>query len=100
MKNNHRENLSEPDGQERSLGETIRLTYKSEKKPAFRHSNRKLDRRNSGAKALESGCTRCFMGKERRLLGQHEGKRETNRMGDGKQWLNGDTGPLYSTRWY
>ena len=57
------------------------MTYKSEKKPAFRHSNRKLDRRNSGAKALESGCTRCSMGKERRLSGQHEGKRETNRMG-------------------
>lgn len=41
MKNNHRKNLSEPDGQERSLRETMRLTYKSEKKPAFRHSNRK-----------------------------------------------------------
>lgn len=30
MKNNLRKNLSEPDGQERSLGETMRLTYKAQ----------------------------------------------------------------------
>lgn len=84
MKNNHRENLSEPDGQERSLGETIRLTYKSEKKPAFRHSNRKSRQKEQWCKSPGVRMHMVLHGQRKKTVRAARRQERNNRTGDGK----------------